>query len=177
MEQQFKTHISSEHHLLDLHLRETFEYRDLIILMVKKSFTEHYKQTILGPLWALINPLLTTIVFTIIFGNLAQLASIDVTGDYIIPKFLFYMSGNICWNYFSMVLKATSLTFIDNRQTMGKVYYPRLVAPVSAALSRLISFSIQFAMFTVFWLFYVLRGGTSIRLTPMILLPVASVYG
>ncbi|MBR2990912.1 MAG: ABC transporter permease [Solobacterium sp.] len=170
MTQQFKTHISSEHHLLDLHLGETIAYRDLIFLLVKKNFTMNYKQTILGPLWALVNPLLTTIVFTIIFGNLAQLAAIDIAGDYVIPKFLFYMSGNICWNFFSMILKATSRTFLDNRQTMGKVYYPRLVAPLAEALSRLISFGIQFAMFAAFWLYYLLRGGTSIRLSPAILL-------
>ena len=168
-EQHFMTHISSEHRLLDLHIRETTHYRDLIFLLVKKNFTTNYKQTVLGPLWALINPLLTTIVFTIVFGNLAGLATTDTAGDYIIPKFLFYMSGNICWGFFSTVLASTSRTFLDNRQTMGKVYYPRLVMPVATALSKLISFSIQFAMFAGFWLFYVIVGGTSIRPTWWIL--------
>ena len=170
MEQHFKTHISSEHKLLDLHLRETLQYRDLIFLFVKRNFTAQYKQTILGPLWAVIQPLLTTVVFTIVFGNLAKLTTADVSGDFIIPGFLFYMSSNICWGYFSSTLSATSNTFLSNRGTMGKVYYPRLVAPISTAFSRLISFGIQFAMLIAFWLYYVVRGGTSIRITVWLLM-------
>lgn len=166
----FKTTISSEHRLFDLHLRETFQYRDLILLFVKRDFTAKYKQTILGPMWAIIQPLLTTVVFTIIFGNLAGLTTADVEGDFVLPSFLFYMSGNICWAYFSGTLSATSNTFLANRATMGKVYYPRLVAPISTALSNLISFGIQLAMFLCFWLFYVIKGGTSIQITPMLLL-------
>ena len=169
MEQHFKTHISSEHKLLDLHLRETLQYRDLIFLFVKRNFTAQYKQTILGPLWAVIQPLLTTVVFTIVFGNLAKLTTADIPGDFIIPGFLFYMSSNICWGYFSSTLSATSNTFLSNRGTMGKVYYPRLVAPISTSFSRLISFGIQFAMFVAFWLYFVIRGGTSIRITPWLL--------
>lgn len=170
MEQHFKTHISSEHRLFDLHLKETLQYRDLIFLFVKRNFTAQYKQTILGPLWAIIQPLLTTVVFTIVFGNLAKLTTADIPGNFVIPGFLFYMCSNICWGYFSSTLHATSNTFLDNRGTMGKVYYPRLVAPVSTAFSRLISFGIQFVMLTVFWLFFVIRGGTSIRITPWLLL-------
>lgn len=170
MEQHFKTHISAEHKVFDLHIRETLQYRDLIFLFVKRNFTAQYKQTILGPLWAIIQPLLTTVVFTIVFGNLAKLTTADIPGDFIIPGFLFYMSSNICWGYFSSTLNATSNTFLDNKGTMGKVYYPRLVAPISTAFSRLISFGIQFAMFIAFWLFFVIRGGTSIQLTPWLLL-------
>lgn len=170
MDKTFKTIISSEHKLLDLHLRETFQYRDLIFLFVKRDFTALYKQTILGPAWAIIQPLLTTVVFTIIFGNLAHLTTADVEGDFVIPGFLFYMSGNICWAYFSATLQATSNTFLANRVTMGKVYYPRLVAPISTAFSNLISFSIQFIMFLCFWLYYIVRGGSSIQITPALLL-------
>lgn len=166
MEETFKYHISSEHRLLDLHLRETFQYRDLIFLFVKRNFTAQYKQTVLGPLWAVIQPLLTTVVFTIVFGNLAKLTRADIPGDYVIPGFLFYMASNICWGYFSSTLSATSNTFINNRGTMGKVYYPRLVAPISTAFSRLISFGIQFALMVVIWAIYLIRGGTSIRITP-----------
>ena len=101
MELHFKTHIPSEHRLLDLHLKETLQYRDLIFLFVKRNFTAQYKQTILGPLWAVIQPLLTTVVFTIVFGNLAKLTTADVPGDFVIPGFMFYMSSNICWGYFS----------------------------------------------------------------------------
>lgn len=167
---QFKTVISSDHKLFDLHLKETFEYRDLIFLFVKRDFTAQYKQTILGPLWAIIQPLLTTVVFTVIFGNLAHLTTADIAGDFELPGFLFYMSGNICWAYFSQTLNKTSNTFIANRATMGKVYYPRLVSPISTALSGLISFGIQLAMFATFWLFYLIKGGTSILVTPMLLL-------
>lgn len=166
----FRTNITADHHLFDLHLRETFQYRDLIFLFVKRDFTALYKQTILGPAWAIIQPLLTTVVFTIIFGNLAHLTTADVEGDFVLPGFLFYMAGNICWHYFSTTLQATSNTFLTNRNTMGKVYYPRLVSPVATALSGLISFGIQFAMFLCFWLFYVIRGGTGIQITPMLFL-------
>ena len=118
----FKTKITSEHKLLDLHLKETFQYRDLVLLFVKRDFTATYKQTVLGPLWAIIKPLLTTIAFTIIFGNLAQLTTADVVGSYTLPGFLFYMSGNICWAFFSNTVSATSNTFLANSGTMGKVY-------------------------------------------------------
>ena len=168
--QTFKTDITAEHHLLDLHLRETLQYKDLILLFVKRDFTAQYKQTVLGPLWAIIQPLLTTVVFTIIFGNLAHLTTADVAGDFEMPGFLFYMSGNICWTYFSQTLNRTSNTFLANRATMGKVYYPRLVTPLATALSGLISFGIQFVMLLVFWFYYIIRGGTSIQVTPMLAL-------
>ena len=168
--QQFKTVITSDHKQINLHLRETLQYRDLIFLFVKRDFTAKYKQTVLGPAWALIQPLLTTVVFTIIFGHLARLTTADVPGNYVIPGFLFYMAGNICWSYFSTTLQATSNTFLNNRAIMGKVYFPRLVTPISIAFSNLISFVIQFAMFLVIWLFFVICGGTSIRITPMLLL-------
>ena len=171
----FSTKITSSHKLFDLHLKETFQYRDLIGLFVRRDFVSLYKQTILGPLWAIIQPLLTTVVFTIIFGSLAGLTTADVAGDYVVPGFLFYMSGNIIWSYFSGVLNATSGTFINNRATMGKVYYPRLVSPISTAISALISFGIQLAMFLVFWLFYLIRGGTSISVSPMLLLLIPTV--
>jgi len=170
MSQQFKTVITSEHKLLNLHIKETFSYRDLIFLFVKRDFTALYKQTILGPLWAIIQPLFTTVVFTIIFGSLAGLTTADTAGDYVLPGFLFYMSGNICWSYFSTTLSTVSNTFLANRNTMGKVYYPRLVSPIATACSGLISFGIQFAMFLVLWLFFVIKGGTSIQITPMLLL-------
>lgn len=173
--QKFKTVITSKHKLFDLHIKETLQYRDLIFLFVKREFTAKYKQTILGPLWAVIQPVLTTVVFTLIFGSLAGLTTADTAGEYVLPGFLFYMSGNICWSYFSGTLTATSNTFIGNRATMGKVYYPRLVTPISTAFSNLISFGIQFALFFVIWLVYFIKGGTSITLTPMILLVPLSV--
>ena len=170
--ESFKTTITSDHRLLDLHLRETLRYRDLIFLFVKRDFTALYKQTILGPLWAIIQPLLTTVVFTIIFGNLAKLTTADIPGDFAAPGFLFYMAGNICWGYFSSTLQATSNTFLANRATMGKVYYPRLVSPIATAFSNLISFGIQLAMFMVIWVIFFFTGGTGIQITPnLVLLP------
>lgn len=168
--QEFKTVIDSNHKLFDFHLKEVFEYRDLIKLFIKRDFTALYKQTILGPIWAIIQPLFTTVVFSIIFGNLAGLTTADIKGNFIIPEFIFYMSGNICWTYFSATLNQTSNTFIANSNIMGKVYYPRLVTPISTALSNLISFAIQFVMFIVFWLFYFIKGGTSIEITYKLLL-------
>ena len=170
MAQTFKTTITAEHRLIDLHIRETFQYRDLILLFVKRDFTSLYKQTVLGPLWAIIQPLLTTVVFTIVFGSLAKLTTADVAGEYALPGFLFYMAGNICWQYFSSTLQTTSNTFLANRATMGKVYYPRLATPIATALSKLIAFGIQFVMLLLILLYYVIRGGTSIRFGPMLLL-------
>ena len=170
MAETFKTEIKAEHKLLDLHLRETLQYRDLIFLFVKRDFTAQYKQTVLGPLWAVVQPLLTTVVFTVIFGSLAKLTRADAPGDFVIPGFLFYMAGNICWTYFSSTLNKTSNTFIANRNIMGKVYYPRLVSPIATSISGLIAFGIQFILFLCFWAFYLIRGGTSIRVTPMLLL-------
>ena len=166
----FKTTITSNHRLFDLHLKETFQYRDLIFLFVKRDFTALYKQTILGPLWAIIQPLLTTVVFTIIFGNLAKLTTADVPGNYVIPSFLFYMAGNICWSYFSTTLQATSNTFLNNRNIMGKVYYPRFVSPIATSLSNLIAFGIQLLMLLAIWAYYLINGGTSIRVTPALAL-------
>lgn len=166
----YKIKISSKHNLFDLHLKETLHYKDLIFLFVKRNFVTSYKQTLLGPLWVLIEPLFSSFVFTIIFGELAGLTTSDVAGNYTIPSFLFYMSGNICWSYFASTLNQTSNTFLNNSGTMGKVYYPRLVAPVSTAFSGLISFGIQFAMYMILWIFFIIKGGTSIVISPMLLL-------
>ena len=156
--------------MFDLHVRETLRYRDLIFLFVKRDFTAKYKQTILGPLWAVIQPLLTTVVFTIIFGRLAKLTTADAPGDLMIPGFLFYMAGNICWGYFSTTINDVSNVFIRNRNIMGKVYFPRLVGPVSSACSNLISFGIQFALMLVILLIYIFTGSAGVRITPMLLL-------
>lgn len=168
--ESFKYTVSSRSKLFNLHLKETFLYRDLIFLFVKRDFISLYKQTILGPLWAIIQPLMTTIVFTLVFGNMAKLTTADVAGDVKIPSFLFFMSGCICWNFFSAVVNATSFTFLANQGTMGKVYYPRLVAPVATAFSQLISFAIQLAMFFLLTIIVCLRGECDIKLTPVFLL-------
>ena len=164
----YQTVISSRHSLMDLHIKETLKYKDLIALFVKRDFVSKYKQTILGPAWALIQPLLTTVVFSVVFGSLAKLTTADIQGDFQVPGFLFYMIGTICWSYFSSTLSATSNTFLVNSAVMGKVYYPRLVSPISTSLSNLISFGIQLVLFFVLWVFFLIKGGTSISITPML---------
>lgn len=150
--QTFSTVIVPKSGWFDFHLKELVRYRDLIFLFVKRNFVSQYKQTILGPAWAIIQPLLTTVVFTIIFGNIAGLAAEGV------PSFLFFMSGNIAWAYFSGCLTATANTFTGNAGILGKVYFPRLVMPISTVLTNLISFFIQFVMFLVFMVIFWVRG-------------------
>ena len=147
----------------DLHLLDLWRYRDLVLLFVRRDFVAQFKQTILGSAWFVIQPLLTTIVFTVVFGNLANLST-----DHL-PKMLFYLSGNIIWMYFSGVLTAASHTFVGNAHIFGKVYFPRLVIPLSLTLSNLIKFMLQFGFFLAFWLYYVLIGA-DIRMTPTALL-------
>lgn len=174
MHGQYKTVIKPKGKFLDLHIRETLQYVDLIFLLVKREFVAKYKQTILGPLWAVIQPFLTTVVFTVIFGSLANLTTMDVTTTetVVIPGFLFYMAGTICWGYFSGTVQATASTFIANSGIMGKVYFPRLVMPIATAFSNLISFAIQFVIFVVIWGIYLLFETTTMAVSwHMALLP------
>lgn len=134
--------------LFTIDLADLWRYRDLIALLVRRDVVAVYKQTVLGPLWHIIQPLTTTITFTIIFGMVARLAPAHV------PPVLFYMSGIVSWNYFAGVVNRTSKTFIGNAQLMSKVYFPRLVVPISSTLSSLVSFAIQFATLLVFILWY-----------------------
>ena len=152
MNQDFNTVIVPKSKLLDFHLKEVWKYRDLVILFVRRNFVSQYKQTILGPLWAIIQPLLTTVVFTVVFGRLAGLAAEGV------PSFLFFMSGNIAWAYFSNCLTQTANTFTGNAGILGKVYFPRIVMPLSTVMTNLISFGIQFVMFVVFLVVYWVKG-------------------
>src|SRR5512139_82425 len=144
--------IQPQRHLLDLRLGELWRYRDLILLFVRRDFVSAYKQTILGPLWYLIQPLLTTITFTFIFGRVADLPTDGL------PQFLFYMSGTVVWGYFSACLLKTSETFVSNAHLFGKVYFPRLAVPISVLISSLVTFLVQFAMFLGFTIWFALRG-------------------
>ena len=119
--------IKPKRSLLDFHFKEIWRYRDLLFLLVRRDFVAAYKQTILGPLWAIIQPVLTTFVFSFIFGSLAGLATADIPGTFNVPSFLFYMTGTMLFTYFSTNVNKVSKIFIENRATMGKVYYPRLV--------------------------------------------------
>lgn len=156
----------------DLPVKELFRYKDLILLFVKRDFVSLYKQTVLGPAWAVIQPFLTTIVFSLVFGSIAGLAPEGV------PSFLFYLSGTVVWTYFANCLTRTSDTFIANAAILGKVYFPRLVMPVSTVLSKLIDFAIQYGFFLVFLVIYGLTGAAIrpnwlILLTPLLLLQLA----
>ena len=156
----------------DLPVKELFRYKDLILLFVKRDFVSLYKQTVLGPAWAVIQPFLTTIVFSLVFGSIAGLAPEGV------PSFLFYLSGTVVWTYFANCLTRTSDTFIANAAILGKVYFPRLVMPVSTVLSKLIDFAIQYSFFLVFLVIYALTGAAIrpnwlILLTPVLLLQLA----
>jgi len=144
--------IAPQRHLFDLHLDDLWRYRDLVLLFVRRDFVAVYKQTVLGPLWYLIQPLLTTITFTFIFGQVAQLPTDGL------PQFLFYMSGTVIWTYFADCITKTSNTFVNNASLFGKVYFPRLAVPVSILISNLITFGIQFALFLLFMGFFALRG-------------------
>ena len=137
---------------LDLHLKDLWRYRDLIGLFVRRDFVAVYKQTILGPLWHIIQPLLTTVMFTVVFGNIAGLPTEGV------PSFIFYMAGTTIWTYFANCLTRTSSTFISNAGIFGKVYFPRMAVPVSAVCSQLIAFGIQFAFFLAFYAVFWLKG-------------------
>ncbi len=160
-------------HLFELKLGELWRYRDLVILFVHRDFVAQYKQTILGPLWHLLQPLLTTIMFTIVFGKIARIPTDGV------PPFLFYMAGTVLWSYFASVLTGTSMTFTANAHIFGKVYFPRLAVPLSTLVSRLISFAIQFAFFLCFLGWFAWQGaGVAptgwIVLTPLLVLMTAA---
>lgn len=157
--------ITSRKGWFDFHLKELWAYRNLAVMFVKRNFATMYKQTILGPLWIVINPLLSTLVFTIVFG---KIASIPTEG---VPDYLFYMAGNILWIFFSTSLSKVSVTFTANAGIFGKVYFPRLVVPVSAVLTNLISFLIQFFIF-VGLLGYLMASNADVHPNPyMLLLP------
>ena len=172
MEGKFSTVIRPQNGWFDFNLKELLRYRDLIFLFVKRNFTAYYKQTILGPAWAIIQPFLTTVIFTVVFGNIAGLAPSGV------PSFLFYLAGTVVWQYFSGCLTATATTFTSNAAILGKVYFPRLVMPVSAVLSQLISFAIQMMFFLIFWIYYLIMPSAVapnwyILLFPLLILQLA----
>ena len=148
---------------------ELIQKKDLIFLFVRREFVAKYKQTILGPAWAIIQPFLTTVVYSLIFGQIAHISSGEV------PNFIFYLSGTIIWGFFANCFTQTANTFVTNREILGKVYFPRLVMPISTVLSQLISFAIQFVFMVCFLVYYVIIGiavkpNVCILLTPILLL-------
>ncbi|OZV67724.1 ABC transporter permease [Winogradskyella aurantia] len=155
--------ISSKKSLFSFNFIEIWRYRDLLMLFVKRDIITLYKQTILGPLWYVIQPLFTSVIFTLIFNNLGQIQ----TGT--VPPFLFNLAGITAWNYFKECLTGTSNTFTKNQNIFGKVYFPRVIMPMSITISNLLKFGIQMLIFIGFFLFYKVQG-TDIRLHSTILL-------
>ena len=153
--------------LFEINIKELWRYRDLILLFVKRDFSSTYKQTILGPLWFLIQPLFTTVVFLILFTKIARLS----TGG--LPPVLFYLSGITLWNYFSDCLSKTSNVFVSNAGIFGKVYFPRMTSPVSIVISSLVKFGIQFLLFLFIYSYYVFIGSIPFQLRlELLLIPV-----
>jgi lipopolysaccharide transport system permease protein len=150
--EQWDLMIRPKRNLLEVNLKEIWEFRDLIALFVRRDFIAKYKQTILGPLWFLIQPLLQTLIFTVVFGRIAKLSTDGL------PQMLFYLAGIVPWTYFSQSLNLTSKTFVENAKIFGKVYFPRLAVPISIIISNLIQFTIQFVFLWVFMGIYWARG-------------------
>jgi lipopolysaccharide transport system permease protein len=144
--------IEPQSSIFDLKLRDVWNYRDLLWMFVKRDFVSFYKQTILGPLWFLIQPLITTIIFTFIFGNIAGLSTDGL------PQPLFYMAGITAWNYFAECLTKTSTVFRDNANIFGKVYFPRLIMPLSIVVSNLVRFGVQMLLFLVMMTYFYFQG-------------------
>jgi lipopolysaccharide transport system permease protein len=159
----YSSTISPRDKLLDLRLKEIWQYRDLLLIFVYRDFVTVYKQTILGPLWFFIQPFLTTIVFTVIFGSIAKISTDGL------PPMMFYLAGVTSWNYFAGCFQKTSNTFVNNAGIFGKVFFPRVITPLSVIISNLILFSIQFLLFLLF-LFYFIFMGANVHPNPYILL-------
>ncbi len=161
--------ITPKNNFFSLNLKEVWQYRDLLFLFVKRDVVTVYKQTILGPLWYLIQPLLTSVTFTVIFNNVAGIS----TGS--VPPFLFNLAGITIWNYFTACLSGTSDTFRSNASIFGKVYFPRIIVPISIVVSNLLKFGIQFLIFIVVYIYYYLQGAVislngSVVFFPMLIL-------
>lgn len=150
--QKWTETVESKHSLFDLRLGEVWRYKDLVYMFVKRDFVSSFKQTILGPIWFFINPIFTTIVYIFVFGNIAGISTDGA------PKVLFYLAGITLWNYFSSCLTATSSVFTANAGIFGKVYFPRLVMPISIVISNLMRFGVQMTLFFLFLIFYIYKG-------------------
>jgi lipopolysaccharide transport system permease protein len=169
---KWDTNITSNRKNIDINLKELWSYRDLLMMFVKKDIITVYKQTILGPLWFVMQPIFTSITFVIVFGHVAKIGTDDV------PEILFYLGSITMWNYFSETLNVTSKTFTDNASIFGKVYFPRLILPLSKVISGIMKFFIQFALFAIVWLYYLfiqksVAPNACILLLPLLLIVMA----
>lgn len=171
--EEWTQEITAQRGLLSLPLKEIWRYRDLLLLFVKRDFVAFYKQTVLGPLWFIIQPVLTTLMFTLVFGNIAGLSTDGL------PDILFYLAGVTVWGYFSECLTKTSTTFSDNAHLFGKIYFPRMISPLAVIASNLMKFGIQFCIFLAVVLFYWMKGAIqpniSVLLLPYLILLMAAI--
>ena len=153
--QKYHSHISSKHKWFDLKLGEVWKYKDLIWLFTRRSFVLKYKQTVLGPAWLFLSPILTSLIYSFVFGGIAGMSTDGI------PHILFYLSGTAIWTYFSTIVTTNSTTFTLNANVFGKVYFPRLTMPISDVLAALIQFFIQMIMVVVFLVYFVITGEVS----------------
>jgi lipopolysaccharide transport system permease protein len=158
--------IEPKRHLLDINFKDLWRYRDLIALFVRRDFVARYKQTVLGPLWFIIQPILTTLMFVVVFGNIAKISTDGL------PQTLFYLSGIVGWTYFSSCLTSTSNTFVANAGIFGKVYFPRLALPISIVISNLVQFFIQMLLLLSLMVYYAITGANFSPNLYVLLIPV-----
>lgn len=162
--QKYSLTIEPKTKLLDINIRELWRYRDLLFLFVRRDFVAVYKQTIFGPLWFFIQPILTTIMFMVVFGGIAKMSTDGLPGP------VFYLSGIVLWNYFAISLTMTSNTFVANKAVFGKVYFPRMITPLSIVISKLLTFGVQFSLFLLAFFYYYIFEETTISPSPLIVI-------
>ena len=165
IKEKYHIHISSKRKWFELNLKEVWQYRDLIVLFTKRNFVLTYKQTILGPAWIFLNPFISSIIYTIVFGGIAGMSTEGV------PKILFYLCSNAIWLYFSTIITKNAATFTQNANVFGKVYFPRLTIPVSNVLSAMVQFLVQMSMVLVFLVYYVIKGEVTPNWWAFLLIP------
>ena len=168
--QQYHTHISSKHRWFDLNLKEVWRYRDLIVLFTRRTFVLTYKQTILGPAWIFLNPLISSIIYAFVFGGIAGIGTDGV------PQLLFYLCSNAIWIFFSSCVTKNAQTFTANAGVFGKVYFPRLTTPISNVLASIIQFGVQMILVLLFFAYYLAKGAVSPNWWAWLLIPVALVH-
>ena len=170
VKQKYHTHISAKRSWFDLNLKEVWQYRDLIVLFTKRSFQLTYKQTVLGPAWIFLNPFITSLIYTFVFGGIAGISTNGV------PHILFYLCSNAIWAFFASCVNNNARTFTANAGVFGKVYFPRLTIPVSNMLSAMIRFGIQMLMVLAFLAYYLIKGEIHPHWTAWLLIPLVLVH-
>ena len=167
---KYHTHITSKHKLFQLNLKEVLQYRDLIWLFTQRNFVVKYKQTILGPAWIFLNPLISSLIYAFVFGGIAGIGTDGI------PSILFYLAGNAIWTYFSSCVTTNAGTFTANAGVFGKVYFPRLTMPASNVLSSALQFGVQMILVLGFLIYYVIIGAVAPNWIAWLLIPVVLLH-